>query len=105
MKIPGKYKKVSMVCNYQNLMLSDEKGLYNIYDKDGKAWFDEDVVMVSYYYENPSVIVSYNNGTYIVYDNGNKKVDFDIVSNIADNRIKEINMEKNTANAKFARKK
>ena len=93
MKIPGKYKKVSMVCNSQNLMLSDEKGLYNIYDKDGKAWFDENVVMVSYYYENPSVIVSYNNGTYIVYDNGNKKVDFDIVSNIADNRIKEINKD------------
>ena len=93
MKIPGKYKKASMACNYQNLMLSDEKGLYNIYDKDGKAWFDEDVVMVSYYYENPSVIVSYNNGTYIVYDNGNKKVDFDIVSNIADNRIKEINKD------------
>ena len=93
MRIPGKYKNVSMVCNYQNLMLSDERGLYNIYDKDGKAWFDEDVVMVSYYYENSSVIVSYNNGTYIVYDNGNKKVDFNIVSNIADNRIKEINKD------------
>lgn len=93
MRIPGKYENVSMVCNYHNLMLRDEKGLYNIYNKDGKAWFDEDVVMVSYYYENSSVIASYNNGTYIVYDNGNKKVDFDIVSNIADNRIKEINKD------------